>query len=364
MKTDIKIVIQNLSEIQQQLDSLQQQINSLACLGTTINQSINNATTITSMLSQDEYQVHDHLVHSTSHLHHSLSSLKRILKELTTFRNQLDATTTHINENEQKIVAITDIIATCQLSAQHLIDELSLCATTQEQLHKNIEMFSETKSSAPNNNDQTTKIIALFNDIATKTNLLAINTAIIAQQGEAKHGSINVIAKELQSLATQIKYGAEQLGVTAQDPTTNTPQEQKTRITQNLATLSTHNNIIAQTSQALIKTIQDLFKLFTEEKILTMQVAQDHQQALQTVEHTCDTTETTLTTIQDTETDYHGALNSLTQTQEHTKTEAHILTQASESITTLLALISQLTTEIALAHQKTQDIAHLCADDT
>ncbi len=366
MKIDTKTIIQNLSEIQQQLGSLGQQTNALASQGTIINQSINNATTVTTMLSQNEYQVHNHLIHSTSHLHHSLGSIKRILKELAVLRNQLDTTTTHVNENEQKVIEITDLITTCQLSTQHLIDEVARCTISQKQLLDDIEALLKTGAITPSNTDnhsQTTKIITLFNDISTKTNLLAINTAIIAQQGETKHESINVIAKELQSLATQIKYGAEQLGSIATEDTTSALQKHKAQITQNLATLSAHNNAINQMSQTLIKTIQDLAKLFTEEKTLAIQVSQDHQHVLQTVEHTCDTTEETLTKIQDTEADYHGALDSLTQTQEHTQTETHMLTQASEAITMLLTLISQLTAEIALIHQKALDLSRLCADD-
>jgi methyl-accepting chemotaxis protein len=54
------------------------------------------------------------------------------------------------------------------------------------------------------------KIKRVIADAANQANLLSVNTAIIAEKLESKEG-INVIAKELQTLAEQLKLAAEEM---------------------------------------------------------------------------------------------------------------------------------------------------------
>ena len=54
------------------------------------------------------------------------------------------------------------------------------------------------------------KINRVIVNAANQANLLAINTAIIAEKLDSKEG-INVIAKELQTLAEQLNLAAEEL---------------------------------------------------------------------------------------------------------------------------------------------------------
>jgi methyl-accepting chemotaxis protein len=55
--------------------------------------------------------------------------------------------------------------------------------------------------------EKVTRVVA---DAANQATLLSVNTAIIAEKLETKEG-INVIAKELQALAEQLKLAAEEL---------------------------------------------------------------------------------------------------------------------------------------------------------
>jgi len=57
------------------------------------------------------------------------------------------------------------------------------------------------------------RIVSVIAQLANQASLLAINTAIIAEKLDSKEG-INVIAKELQTLAEQLKLAADELAET------------------------------------------------------------------------------------------------------------------------------------------------------
>ncbi len=61
------------------------------------------------------------------------------------------------------------------------------------------------------------KINRIVMDASSQANLLAVNTAIIAEKLESKEG-ITVIAKELQTLAEQLKIASEGLLVIINKP--------------------------------------------------------------------------------------------------------------------------------------------------
>jgi|GEM_PF-4946913 methyl-accepting chemotaxis protein len=55
------------------------------------------------------------------------------------------------------------------------------------------------------------KISSAVHDLASKANMLAINTAIIAEKGTPKGEGIKVIAKELQVIAEQLNYTGDEI---------------------------------------------------------------------------------------------------------------------------------------------------------
>ena len=80
------------------------------------------------------------------------------------------------------------------------------------QLHKAQEnihtMLNTLKKKAEEKSEALTTFIKTIDDTASKTNLLAINAAIIAEQASSKGEGFHVIAKEMQILAEQTKFSA------------------------------------------------------------------------------------------------------------------------------------------------------------
>ena len=118
-----------------------------------------------------------------------------------------------------RLKAMQDHTSTLEKRTEMLTATISHNREEMERVQKALEdmrgqlsiLIQQRSSSVSVSQNQQTKLAQLFNELAIKANILAINTAILAEKGDAKPEGIRVIAKELQALAQEIKYGSEQL---------------------------------------------------------------------------------------------------------------------------------------------------------
>jgi len=147
----------------------------------------------------------------SSRLEGKESGLKDGMQKISDFLNRfgIDASMVDeiLNVIDDNLKILSDGLSSLQQQYDQLVQRI-------EHEHKSAVNFSEAVNKIKNQNENIKKIFHVIDEIVSKTDLLAINTAIIADKSSAKSDGLKVVAKEMQILAEQSKYSTEELAKT------------------------------------------------------------------------------------------------------------------------------------------------------
>ncbi len=147
------------------------------------------------------------------------ASIRSVVDNVDTLSMAANETASNVREMEQSILSVRDLATdSVETAARVLSDAESGARAVQENLHT-METIRETSLRATSTMqklsdslDEIREIVQVIQDVASKTNLLSLNAAIIAAQAGDEGAGFSVVATQIKQLAGRTQRSAKEIG--------------------------------------------------------------------------------------------------------------------------------------------------------
>ncbi|GFN31337.1 methyl-accepting chemotaxis protein [Paenibacillus xylaniclasticus] len=218
-----------------------------------LSQAMNTAEQVASSSSQlsasaeQTTRATEHIVEATQNTFASVEIAQRYTEETNQAVNSMAAGIEQLSSSNEQLRVSANFARTASTTGAEAANAV---LQSMGDMHANVQQTTSIVLSLGNRSQQIDSITNIITDIATRTNLLALNASIEASRvGEHGRG-FAVVAQEIRTLAEQSRQSAQQIGELIQEVVRETGQA--------VASMST---VADQTQQGLLKTekLNDLF---------------------------------------------------------------------------------------------------------